>query len=61
MLQAITGVFSKRFFKLNSFWLCLIVSLGVSSFYILSRPEIGLLPTINTLELLEVKTLDWRF
>ena len=48
-------------FKINSIWLSLLVSCFVISVYILSRPEISVLPSSGILELIEAKTLDLRF
>ncbi len=48
-------------FKLNSIWISLLLSCLVLSVYILSRPEIDVLPSSGILELIEAKTLDLRF
>jgi len=50
-----------RWFKLNSIWISILLSLAVLTSYVLSRPENRLLPSIDILELLEAKTLDLRF
>src|SRR5512136_1902163 len=48
-------------FKTVSFWGSVGLSLLVAAGYVLSRPEIQLLPTTGMLEIIEAKTLDWRF
>jgi adenylate cyclase len=47
--------------KTVSFWSTIGLSLLVLVIYILSRPEIGLIPTLGIFEIIEAKTLDLRF
>ena len=53
--------FDVSLFKTVGFWTSVGLSIAVLTFYILSRPEIGRLPTIGMLEIIEAKTLDLRF
>jgi adenylate cyclase len=48
-------------FKTVGFWTSVGLSVAVLTFYILSRPEIGRIPAIGMLEIVEAKTLDLRF
>ena len=56
---------SKKFdfslFKTLNFWLSMLLSLLVVVLFVLSRPEIGRMPAIGVLEIIEAKTLDFRF
>jgi CHASE2 domain-containing sensor protein len=51
----------RRMFRINSFWISLVLSLAVLITYVLSRPEIGYFPLPEVLEVIEAKTLDLRF
>ncbi|MCP4403794.1 MAG: adenylate/guanylate cyclase domain-containing protein [bacterium] len=48
-------------FKTVGFWLSVLLSLVVLVIYILSRPDIHRIGTIDILEIIEAKTLDFRF
>ncbi|GAK49478.1 adenylate cyclase [Candidatus Moduliflexus flocculans] len=56
---------SKRFdlslFTTVGFWSSVGLSLLIAAWYILSRPEIQVLPTPGLFEIIEARTLDWRF
>ena len=52
---------SRRFFRLNSIVISMVLSLLVLFLYVTSRPEIELLPLPLVLEILEAKALDLRF
>ena len=49
-----------RLLRLHSFWLSVLLSLAVLGGYVLSRPELKLLPAPALLEFIEAKTLDLR-
>ncbi len=53
--------FDLSFLKTLSFWSSVGLSLVVLTIYLLSRPEIKLLPAVDILEIMEVKSLDLRF
>ncbi len=48
-------------FKFNSFWISVLISLVVSVLYVISQPEVGILASAGLLDVIEAKTLDWRF
>ena len=57
----LTTRFDFSLLKTVNFWITIALSLLVAAFYLLSRPEIGRLPAIGLLEIIEDKSLDLRF
>ena len=53
--------FDLGFFKTTNFWMSVALSILIMSLYVLSRPDIRLLPAPKILEIIEAKTLDFRF
>ncbi|MCP4399792.1 MAG: CHASE2 domain-containing protein [bacterium] len=49
------------FFRTVNFWMSVGLSVLIVSVYVLSRPDIRVLPAPKILEIIEAKTLDFRF
>lgn len=51
----------QRIFTSKSFWISVFLSLLVLLLYVLSQPEIHVIPSLEVPELIELKALDFRF